>query len=162
MKPVKDDFIEFLPWSVNIPENMYKTYIEDAYKFDIRPKLETLAVDIYNYADKSEVKPELQAFYDNFVRQWWVLLAFKRFITVHGRNLTQFGYTKTRDPQGTFDQVTQEERAVVLRQLVSDIDMCLIYMAKETWTFDGVQYRKPGGLDCGPRFGSDFGIRALT
>ena len=161
MKPVQYDFLKYLPWSVNITDNLVAPHVEDAFKFDIRPKLETLAIDLYALPNDGS-KPELYTFYNDYVCQWWTLLAFRRFIQVHGRNLTQFGYTKTRDPEGTFEQLTQEERAVIMKQLQNDANMLYTYMLQQTWKFDNVTYRKTGDTDCGPNRNNDFGIGALT
>ncbi len=147
MRPVQYDFIEFFPWSKNIDENEYVTHVSDAYKFDVRPQLDQLALDILNYSDNSGTKPELQAFYNDYVRQWWTFLAFRRFIQIHGRNITQFGYTKTADPEGTFTQVDQIERSVVMKQIQGDAQILFALILQKEWKFDGVTYRKPGG-DC--------------
>jgi hypothetical protein len=160
MKPTTHDFLVYLPWSANISETLINPHIEDAYKFDIKPKVETLAIDIYNLKNNG-TKPELYAFYDQYFCQWWVFLAFRRFIQIHGRNITQFGYTKTRDPEGTFDQVDASERAVILKQLTSDAALCFTWMLKQTWTFDGTTYRKNNDTDCGPRYGEGYGINVL-
>src|SRR6187549_224237 len=128
MKPTKSDFPEFVNFSLNIEDRLINPLIEDAYKYDVRPKLDSLAVDIYDYDTTTETKPELEAFFENFILQWWILLAYKRFIQNHGRNVTQYGYTKTKDPQGTFDQLDGEERAVILRQLASDAGVSYNYI----------------------------------
>lgn len=159
MKPVLQDFLKYLPWSPNINDTLIAPHIENAYKFDIKPRVETIAIDIYNLRNDNS-RPELYAFYDQYFCEWWVLLSFRRFIQVHGRNITQYGYTKTRDPEGTFDQVDQNERAVVMKQLTSDAEMCFTWMVKQTWTFDGTTYRK-GNNDCGPRTGGNYGINVL-
>lgn len=159
MKPTKTDFPEFVNFSLNIEDRLINPHIEDAYKYDVRPKLDSLAVDIYDYDTTTETKPELEAFFENFILQWWVLLAYKRFIQNHGRNVTQYGYTKTKDPQGTFDQLDGEERAVILRQLASDAGVSYNYILQETWSFDGTAYRKPGGCSSTPK--GSYGINAL-
>jgi len=160
MKPTKSDFPAFVNFSLNIEDRLINPHIEDAYKYDVRPKLDVLAVDIYDYDANLTTKPQLKAFFEDFILQWWVLLAYKRFIQNHGRNVTQYGYTKTKDPQGTFDQLDGEERAVILRQLMSDAGVSYNYILQETWTFDGVAYRKPGG--CSTKSGGSYGINALT
>jgi hypothetical protein len=160
MKPVKSDFPTFVNFSLNIEDRLINPHIEDAYKYDVRPKLDELAVDIYNYDTVDNDKPELEAFFNNFILQWWVLLAYKRFIQNHGRNVTQFGYTKTSDPQGTFQQLDGDERAVILRQLASDSGVSYNYILQETWTFDSISYRKPGGCDSSLK--GSYGINALT
>lgn len=158
MKPQKSDFPTFVQFSMNIEDRLINPHIEDAYKFDVRPQLETLAVDIYNYDGSLSTKPELKTFFQNYILNWWVLLAYKRFIAVHGKNITQFGFTQLKDPQGTFDQLEAADRAVFLKQITSDAAVCLNYALQQDWTFDTVIYRKPGG--CHNRI-STFGINAL-
>lgn len=144
MKPKKSDFPSFIPFNGNIEDSEINPRIDDAFKFDIRPKLEALADDIkaYNGTDR----PQLKAFYENFLLHWWVLLAFKRFIELHGFNVTQFGLTKTKDPDGTFEQMSAQDRAVMLKQLQSDANTCFAMLSEELgnkkWKYDNVQYRK--------------------
>ncbi len=159
MKPTKSDFPAFVNFSLNIEDRLINPHIEDAYKYDVRPKLDSLAVDIYDYDSTLTTKPELKEFFEDFILQWWILLAYKRFIQNHGRNVTQYGYTKTKDPQGTFEQLDPEERAVILRQLASDAGVSYNYILQETWTFDGTTYRKPGG--CSTVSKGSYGINAL-
>lgn len=161
MKPTKSDFPAFVNFSLNIEDRLINPHIEDAYKFDVKPKLDSLASDIYAYDQNLTTKPELKTFFDDYVLQWWVLLAYKRFIQSHGRNVTQFGYTKTKDPQGTFEQLDPNERSVILKQLEHDYNVCYNYILQKTWTFDTIVYRKPGG-NCNPPRGGSYGINALT
>lgn len=159
MKPVKAYFPTYVQFSLNIEDRLINPHIEDAYKFDVRPQLESLAVDIYGYVSVDpETKPELKSFYDLFIKEWWIRLAYKRFISVHGWNVTQFGFTQTKDPGSTFDQLESKERAVLLKQITSDSSVLLNYALQQNWVFDGTTYRKPGG--CAPRV-SNFGINAL-
>ena len=158
MKPQKSDFATFVPFPSNIAYNLINPRINDAFKFDIRPRLGTLADDIKAYTGTD--KPELQAFYDDFILHWWVLLAYKRFIELHGINITQFGITKTKDPGGTFEQVSRDDRAIMLKQLQSDANTLQTLAFAQTWKFDGTQYRKSTDCGCeGPS--SDIGINAI-
>ncbi len=158
MKPTKADFPAFVQFSLNIEDRLINPHIEDAYKFDVRPQLESLAVDIYNYDSLSGTKPQLKTFYENYIMEWWIRLAYKRFIAVHGKNVTQFGFTQTKDPGGTFDQLEAADRAVILKQITSDAAVLLNYALQQEWIFDTITYRKPGG--CRDRV-SSFGINAL-
>ena len=158
MKPLKSDFPNFVQFSLNIEDRLINPHIEDAYKFDVRPQLESLAVDIYNYDGSDTTRPQLKAFFQDYILEWWIRLAYKRFIARHGKNVTQFGFTQTKDPGGTFDQVEAADRAVELKQITSDAAVCLNNALQQTWTFDTITYRKPGG--CRERV-SSFGINAL-
>lgn len=158
MKPKKSDFPAFVNLPLNIEDKYINIHIEDAFKYDVRPKLDTLATDIYNYS--GEDKPELEEFFQDYVLQWWILVAYRRFLQTHGRNITQFGYTKTKDPQGTYDQLDSEERAVILKQLTHDAAVLYNYILQQDWTFDGSTYRKRGG-NCGTKSTGGYGINAL-
>jgi hypothetical protein len=156
MKPQKSDFIGVVNLPDVIEDQEVNIYVTDAFKFDIKPKLQTLGTDILAYDSSTGTKPQLKTFYDDHILEWWVRLAYKRFIEFHGRNVTQFGMTKTKDPGGTFDQVDQIERSVMLKQIKGDADVLYQYVLQQTWTFDNVAYRKP----CKPDKGS-FGINAI-
>lgn len=158
MKPQKSDFPAFVNFPMNIDDKYIKIHIEDAYKYDVKPKLETLATDIYNYNGTD--KPELQEFYEDYVLQWWILIAYRRFLQIHGSNVTQFGVTKTADPQGTFTQLSGEERAILLKQLTHDAAVCFNLILQQEWKFDETTYRKYGG-NCTPRSSGGYGINAL-
>lgn len=158
MKPQKSDFHTFVQFSEHIPDKLINPHIEDAYKFDIKGKLEQLAIDIYAFDGSLTTKPQLKTFYEDYILQWWVLLAYKRFIAVHGTNVTPFGVTLTKDPQGTFEQVDVSVRAVYLKQLLSDANTCYNIILAQDWKFDDVTYRKPGG--CHTR-SNNFGINVL-
>jgi hypothetical protein len=160
MKPSKSDFPAFVKFPLNISDADINIHIDAAYKYEVKPKLETLASDILSYDQTLTTKPQLKAFFNDYVLEWWVLLAYRRFLQTHGRNVTQFGYTKTKDPQGTFDQLDGEERAVILKQLTHDAAVCFNYMLQQTWTFDTVAYRKYGG-NCSTRTSEGYGINAL-
>jgi hypothetical protein len=159
MKPIKADFPAFVQFSLNIEDRLINPHIEDAYKFDVRPQLESLAVDIYNYASVDpETKPQLKTFFNDYIKEWWIRLSYKRFVAIHGINITQFGITETKDPGGTLEQVDEKKRAIILKQISSDAAVCLNYALQQDWTFDTITYRKPGG--CRERV-STFGINAL-
>lgn len=177
MKPTKTDFEQFLLFSQNIPDKNINPRIEEGYKFTIRPRLDVLAVDIYALdavgynsltyvaADYTGPRPELVDFYHNFVLHWWILLSMKRFLQSHGFNLTQFGMTKTNDPQGTYVQMSPAERVIQGKQFDSDADVLytlLITAGKDAdWTFDEVVYRAPGSDSCRRGGRNEFGISAI-
>ena len=155
MKPSKSDFPTFIPFPQTIPDELINPRIGDAFKFDIKPKMGVLADEILAYSGTT--RPELREFYDSYVLHWWVLLAYKRFLELHGKNITQFGVTKTKDPQGTFDQLTAEERAVMLKQVQSDANTLETLVFSQDWDFDDQTYRRSS---CSSPSGN-FGINAI-
>jgi hypothetical protein len=95
--------------------------------------------------------PQLEAFYNEFIIPYWSLSAYHRFLATHGTNVTQFGVSVTRDPRGTFDQASEEQRAAILRQVHSDRKVFKQYMTdrlKEVnFTFDGVSFIESKTID---------------
>lgn len=162
MKPQKSDIVSIMDLPDVITTSEINVHIEDAYKFDVRPRLSTLATDIYAYTPEvpTPAKPQLVAFYTNFVLEWWVRLAYYRFYEVHGLNVTQFGVTKIKDPQGTFDQAQGIEKAIRLKRLRTDAETLYTLLLNETWAFDGSAYRKPNA--CGSNNdGASWGINSI-
>jgi len=144
----KADFAaaNLVKFSANIEEAQLNPFIYAAQEYDLEPKL---GADLYNaavnYAGSPDgSRPELNGFIAKQVARFLVLTAYKRFISSHGINITQFGVTKTADPQGTFSQVEAGERAVILRQIDSDCSVATIKMLNVDFTFDGVTYTKSG------------------
>ncbi len=151
MKPVKSQFSTFVQFTTNIEDRILNFHIDDAFFYVIRGKLgyppdanKDLALEILNFDEGSDDSPELVTFFNDYILRWWVLIAFKRFLENHGRNVTQFGYTTTRDPEGAFDQVDSLGRATYLRRLQDDINIAetavFLQLHKVQWTFDGYQY----------------------
>ena len=141
----KADFTpaNLVKFSQNIKDDQIEPYIYAAQDYDLRPRLgEELYNDILKLCsfDTNEERPELMLFVNEHVKRFLVLSSYYRFIATHGINVTQFGLSSTRDPQGTFDQVEASQRAVVLRQVASDINVSLIRMTKNPYNFDSKLY----------------------
>lgn len=169
MKPLKSDFSNYVQFTANIEDRIIDFHIDDAFYYSIKPKLGNRtesskdlseAISILSSAD-SLTKPQLTAFFNNYLKRYWILLAFKRFLQNHGRNVTQFGYTKLRDPEGTFEQVDSEERAVYLKQLQHDINIAetnlFVELNAKRWTFDTFTYSSTNSTP--PK--KSFGINAV-
>lgn len=141
----KADFTpeNFVKFSQNIKNDQIDPYINVSQEYDLQPRLEPeLYTDILDAVLTPSSRPELIIYVNTKVKKFLVLSSYYRFITQHGYNVTQFGISSTRDPQGTFDQITGQERAVVLRQVSSDINIALIKMMSEDFIFDGITYGK--------------------
>ncbi len=170
MKPLKTQFGQFVQWTNNIDDRIINFHIDDAFFYTIRGKLgyppdsdKDLALEISNFVEDSDSGPELVTFFNGYILRWWVLIAFKRFLENHGRNVTQFGYTQLKDPEGTFDPVDEIGRAVYLKRLQGDINVAetavFLELHKRQWTFDGFQYLHESY--CGQRKRKQFGISAI-
>lgn len=146
----KSDFTpeNLVKFSQNIKDDQIDPYINAAQDYDLQPRLNAdLYDDILERVSQGNQqgqgnRPELLEFIETKVKRFLVLTAYYRFMAAHGINVTQFGVSSTRDPQGTFDQVSAQDRAVVLKQVASDINVALIRMTSEPFIFDGISYEK--------------------
>ncbi len=172
MKPLKTQFGQFVQWTNNIQDRIINFHIDNAFFYVIRGKLgyppdpdKDLALEIAEFEQGSDDDSELLVFFNGYILRWWVLIAFKRFLENHGRNVTQFGYTTLKDPDGTFDQVDEIGRATYLRQLQTDINVAetavFLELHKKKWTFDGFQYSHESFNDLRRRHRKNFGISAI-
>lgn len=142
----KADFLaaNLVKFSPNIADEQLGPFIYAAQEYELEPKLGAdLYQDLVAYAETpTGDRPELAAFLSGPVRRYLVLASYRRFIASHGMNVTQFGLTKTADPQGTFNQAEASERAVIIRQIDSDCKVALLKMTSVSFVFDGVSYEK--------------------
>lgn len=141
----KADFTpaNLVKFSQNIKDDQIEPYINAAQDYDLQPRLDPeLYQDILGVIEGAADRSELTAFINTKIKRFLVLTAYYRFIASHGINVTQFGVSLTRDPQGTFDQVSSQDRAVVLRQVASDINVALIKLTSEPFIFDEISYKK--------------------
>ena len=141
----KADFTgaNLVKFSQNVAEDQLNLHIQAAQEYDLEPRLgEELYAAILGAAAASPAPTELLAFINKRVKRYLVLAAYRRFISAHGLNVTQFGLTKTADPQGTFNQAEAQERAIITRQIDADANVALLKMTSTPFTFDGVSYEK--------------------
>lgn len=168
MQPVKAQFNQFVQFTENIDDRLLDFQIKQAYTKHLLPRFGNLVVAIYNQQDESkfeEALPELENFYTDYLLEYWILVAYRRFISQHGINVTQFGLTQTKDPEGTFDQVSEDRRAAVIRQISSDINVCETNIYRRlkdvNWTFDSVVYENPDTENRKTAPKKTFGINAI-
>lgn len=141
----KADFTgaNLVKFSQNISEDQLNLYIQAAQEYDLEPRLgEELYTAILGAETAFPLRPELLAFINKNVKRYLVLAAYRRFISAHGLNITQFGLTKTADPQGTFNQAEAQERAIITRQIDADANVALLKMTSTPFIFDGISYAK--------------------
>jgi len=141
----KADFTgaNLVKFSQNISEDQLNLYIQAAQEYDLEPRLgEDLYADILGAELAFPLRSELLAFIEKKVKRYLVLISYRRFISAHGLNITQFGLTKTADPQGTFNQAESQERAIITRQIDADANVALLKMTSTAFIFDGISYVK--------------------
>lgn len=141
----KADFAaaNLVKFSQNIADDQINPYIYAAQEYDLEPRFSAeMYLDIQGVASGELTRPELEAFIDSKVKRFLVLSAYRRFISAHGLNITQFGLSKTADPQGTFEQSSAQDRAIIIKQVDADANVALIKMTSTPYTFDGFSYSK--------------------
>jgi hypothetical protein len=141
----KADFTgaNLVKFSQNIAEDQLNLHIHAAQEYDLEPRLGEELYDAVLGAETAfPLRPELLVFINKKVKRYLVLAAYRRFISAHGLNVTQFGLTKTADPQGTFNQAEAQERAIITRQIDADANVALLKMTSAPFTFDGLSYEK--------------------
>jgi hypothetical protein len=104
--------------------------------------------------------PELKAFYNSYFKQIWSYLAYIRFFTWHGRNITQFGLVSINDD--TTSQISDKARGELINNIEHDSQVYMTRMLNElklkNYTFDTISYSKIQIIKK-PR--NSFGIRAI-
>lgn len=146
----KSDFGTFVQLSTNIEDRLINFHVDNSQLYDVEPRLGALLyadlIALPSVPDDPETKPELRAFYNDYVKRYVCLLAYCRFIAEHGTNVTQFGFTQLSDPAGTFDTPSEDRRAVFLRQYRSDAETSLTRLFNRldavNYTLDGINYQK--------------------
>lgn len=138
--------------TLNIEDRLIDFHIDAVRKLNLDAILGDALLDAIDDAFGDSVTyPETFAFFTDYVKPYWSLSAYVRFLGVHGANVTQFGITNANDPRGTFTQASDQQRANMLRQAENDRK---VYKQKIVdrleavdYTFDGVQYQEQDSLD---------------
>jgi hypothetical protein len=118
MELTQADFLAFVPFSKNVAEESWQPFAKDALKMDVGPLLDTL---------KSESKAGIlnstlvltDEYGDNLLMGFWVCSAFEKMVQVHGFNITQAGFTKSRGE--SYEQGSDTERGRVQAFLRSKV-----------------------------------------
>lgn len=136
----------------NIEGRLIDFQISKSRTLDVEPTVTKALMTAVDAAVASTgTKPELEAFYNNFIVPYWCHSAYHRFMSSHGTNVTQFGVTVTNDPRGTFNQASTEQRAIILREIYDDKKVYRQFMIdrlKEVnFTFDGVSFSESKTID---------------
>jgi hypothetical protein len=137
-------------FSPNIRDEEINPAIVAAQDYDLEPRLGDALVSALGALPPvpedpdPDPAPELREFRNKYVARYLVLKSYERFIAQHGINITQFGVSKTGDPQNTFTQADSSDRAIILKQVRSDAEVALSRLTRALeaaeWTFDGVLY----------------------
>jgi len=146
----KDDFGTYVKWSNNISAADVNFHCKDAQNFDAVPIMpiavvsgNNLITDIETAIGESPVtRPQLLTFFEDFVKPYLVLCAYKRFLLWAGRNLTQYGLRVNNEDTST--DVTDKARAEMMADALHKAN---VYLARLTdslkdadYTFDTIIY----------------------
>lgn len=166
MQPIKTQFKNYVQFTDNIEDRILDFQITQSYTKHLLPRFGDLIETIYDLtSEELAAKPELETFYNDYMLEYWILCAYRRFFSQHGINVTQFGLTRTADPEGTFQAASGDDRAIILRQVSSDINVCETNIYRRlkdvNWTFDGVVYEDPDTENRKSTPKKSFGIRPI-
>lgn len=153
---------EFAPVPKSIDGSKVEPLIQSAQTFDLEPKIDPiLFLDLLGPINEEE-RPELAAFLSEKVAPFLSYAVYIRMLTSFGRDLTPSGLTKPSDPRGTFQPADERDRAAMIRQAQSDLNIyeTRLFLALDAanYKFDGVQYQE---LNKKPRSGRKFKISAI-
>ena len=147
---LKADFPSFVQFSTNIDDRLVNFHVNNCQLYEVEPRLGALLyaalIALPTVPEVPEDEQELRAFYNEYVKRYVCLLSYIRFISEHGTNVTQFGFTQLSDPAGTFETPSEDRRAVFLRQYRSDAEVSATRLFNRlqevNYTLDGVSYLK--------------------
>ena len=146
----KDDFGTYVKWSNNIPAADVNFHCKDAQNFDAYPIMplavvsgNNLITDIETAINASPVtRPELITFFEDFVKPYLVLCAYKRFALLHGINVTQFGFRVNNE-----DTSNETDKEKLANLMADALHKSNVYLARLTdglkdadYTFDNIVY----------------------
>ena len=142
----KDLFIAMVPnFGANIPANAIQVHIDTYVLLSLTPLIgKTFVADLENCVSSSGAnKPELYAFWNNYISKLVTYSAAAKWIIFHGQNPTQFGFSQISGSE--FNVLTSKDRAVMSEDLLSYAsaiqgDM-IVFLNSVNWTFDGVAYQ---------------------
>lgn len=118
MELTQADFLAFVPFSKNVTEQAWQPFAKDALKMDVSPLLDTLKVESRAGIVDGTIKLE-DTFGDDLLRGFWVCTAFDKMVQVHGFNITEGGFTKTKGDG--YEQGSDTERGRVQAFLRSKV-----------------------------------------
>lgn len=148
-----NDIQSYSQITLNVESRLIDHHISLSRTIDLEPIVTKALMDAVDTAVVEEpiTKPELVAFYNDYIVPYWCLSAYNRFLASHGTNVTQFGLTVTQDNRGTFVQADEERRAVIMRQTNYDKKVFKTYMIdylkSVDFTFDNAVFHKSDTID---------------
>jgi hypothetical protein len=87
--------LAFVPFSQNVSNEALQPFVKDALKMAVAPLLDTLTPES-KAAIMDGTLLLTDSFNDDLLKGFWVASAFDMMVQVHGFNITQAGFTKTK------------------------------------------------------------------
>lgn len=142
----KDDFINVVPMSVNIPNVNVDLHCLDAQNIDTFPIMPKTAEGVNMLTNienaTSSSNPELMSFFETHLKPFMVCMAHARFLLWQGNNVTQFGIRVNQED--TSQPISDKTRGELI---ASSEHKANVYMMKfkqaledANYTFDSVVY----------------------
>lgn len=142
----KDDFINIVPMSANIPNVNVDLHCLDAQNIDTFPIMPKTAEGVNMLTNienaTSSSNPELMSFFETYLKPFMVCMAHARFLLWQGNNVTQFGIRVNQED--TSQPITDKTRGELI---ASSEHKANVYMMKfkqaledANYTFDSVVY----------------------
>ena len=141
----KEDFIGIVPMSVNIPNKDVDLHCLDAQNIDCEPIMPTfnnVSLLAQIVVSNPTSRPQLWAFFTEYLKPFLVCKAHARFLLWHGNNITQFGTVQNQED--TSEPISDKTRAELIRSTEIKAN---VYLAKMTnhlkvvsYTFDTIVY----------------------
>lgn len=136
----------------NVEGRIITPHITAARNLNLEPSLgNDLMTAIDLSVDDQAGFPETYAFFEMYVKPYWCLTSYVRFLGVAGTNITQFGVTTAADPRNTFQQASDQQRANMLRQAEDDRKVykqrMVDYLERNDFTLDNVSYVEEDSLE---------------
>lgn len=148
-------------FTTNIEDRLISPHITKTIEIGFTEILSENLIDaIQNLSLTDNTKPELIAFYNNYFKQVWSYFSYIRFLTWHGRNITQFGLVAVNDD--TTSLVSDKARAELINNTERDSQVYLTRLLNRlievNYIFDNINFTKVSPITK-PR--NRFGIRAI-
>jgi hypothetical protein len=153
----KDDFGAYVQFSDNLRAANVNFHCMDAQNFDFAELFpdatlsgNTFLADIETAFSESPVtRPELIAFFNNYVKAYLVCKAYARLLLWHGKNITQFGIRVNNED--TSNEITDKARSELIADINSKANVYLLKMSNAfktaNATFDSIVYGNTTGCD---------------
>ena len=140
----KEDIKVYVQFSDNIEDRMVDNHIANVQRLAVEPLInDTMWDNIQEIlTNPSHSFPELETFYEDYLKRWVCFLTAYEIYVWHGNNITQFGVRVMNED--TSVAIAPEDRAVLL-QSIKNNGIAAYNLVRKTlstleYTLDGITY----------------------